>query len=773
MMKRNPITAILLLLLTCLCVFALAGCGGAADAPERTEQPEQTQQPPAELTPEGPKSLSADEAIENVIALGFVDLDGAKLEAIAVQYGVDLTGAAPSPADYEIELSEVKTATNNGSGEPGAVTAVYVNDAPAVSETGGSGAGNYVIIEVYTDYLCGSEQTFSSALACGVRQTGVLTAEGAVISPGTEKILNYESGGSAGGGGGNAGGPGGGMMGGGRKTLKAGGFIIPEIAGFQWFTDHPGSYGADGPSFVAYDCFDEKSGESVECHVGYALCLPEDWHADGSYAMVVLDNPATGESTHPITSTLETRSPSVYASAWAQELVKETHGLDGLIVVVPVVTARVDDNACSPAEYEALVQLWDYLQETYSVDPDHVYGSGQSVGGMVLLETNRNRDNYFAGLMLYEDQWAQNYYKDTLFARNQASEAKTAATAPMHYPRVKEYLTWDYYLDTDGDPVYEGHDPNNYYYLVSDDNILIMNRTGNNLSNDTWRELAYLYEDLTGAVVEQHIVSSRLSIEERDADIAAYLAAGADTGIRWVSFENGSNGYSCRQVMAGYEWLLSQSRQTEIAREKLDINKPFALAATQLRTEERATHFKDAEGNTVYLLTARAGAGTRFYNTCWLNLSDTADAAPGWLPEGMNWDTGVSGANIRGAAAIHDDSGRLVAVAVEYDKDMRDLVIHVKGDDIIGLDGSVRSDIKIVLDPYEFYDGDTRIDCGITNVYVNSAPALRENAERGSGSGNYVIVELNTDSTANGIGVKQATTVRTNTLIASPSYKIY
>ena len=731
-MKKTT-AVIRLLTFMCLVVFVLAGLGVCAYAADE---------------------ISADEAIESITAIGFVDIDGAKLQAIAIEYSVDLTGADVSADAYKIETGTVKMPDNYGNGKVGDITAVYVNDEPAVSKDGGSGTGNYVIIEVYTDYLAGQELNFATSLACSVKQTGTITADSAVVSAGSQKVTNYTSGN------------------GGRQVLNEGGFIIPDIAGFQWFTDHPGNYGADGPSFVAEDCFDEKSGESVECHVGYGLCLPEDWHEGGSYAMVVLDNPATDESTHPIASTLETRSPAVYASEWAQNIVKETHGLDGLIVVVPVVTARVDDNACSPAEYEALVQLWDYIQETYGVDKDHVYGSGQSVGGMVLLETNRNRDNYFAGLMLYEDQWAQNYYKDTLFIRNQASDARTAAQAPMHYPRVKEYLTWDYYLDTNGEPVYEGHDPNNFYYLISDDNILIMNRTGNNLSNDTWRELAYLYKDLTGAVVEQHTVSTKISLDERDADIAEYLASGGDTGIKWVSFESGNNGYTCRQVMAGYEWLLSQTRQTEISREKLDINKPFEAADTQIQTEERTIHFTDADGNPIYYITAKAGAGTQFYNTCWLNMADIADAAPGWLPEGMSWDTGVSGASIQGATAI-TEGGKLVAVAVEYDADMENLVVNIKGDDIVGLDGSVRDDIQIVLDPYEFYDGNNMIDCEITNIYVNSEPAVRDGAERASGSGNYVIVELDTDSTADGIGVKQITTIRTDTLIASASYKIY
>lgn len=751
-MKELTKLAVLILAVSCLLAFILTGCNRTVEP--TTSGSEQTAAP-TESPTEANKELTADDAIESVTAIGFVDIDGAKLQAIAVKYNADLTGADISADTYRIEVGSVKSPANNGTGKVGDMTAVYVNDTPAISETGGSGTGNYVIIEVYTDYLAASELIFTTSLSCAVKQTGTITADQCVIAPGTQSIANYSGGNGK------------------RQTLNGDGFIIPDIANFQWFTDYPDIYGADGPSFVAYDCFDEKSGESIECHLGYALCLPENWHASGSYAMVVLDNPATSETTHPIQSTLETRSPAVYASEWAQNLVKEKHGLDGLIVVVPVVTARVDDNGCSPAEYEALVQLWDYIQETYSVDKDHIYGSGQSVGGMVLLETNRNRDNYFAGLMLYEDQWCQNYYKDTLFIRNQASDKRTAATAPMHYPRVKEYLTWDYYLNTDGDPVYDGHDPNNYYYLISDDNILIMNRRGNNLSNDTWRELAFLYEDLAGVKVEQHFVSTKLSIEERDADIAAYLAEEGDTNIKWVSFESGTNGFTCRQVMAGYEWLLSQTRQTEIAREKLDINKPFVAAAEQIQTEERAIHFTDADGNPIYYVTGQKGAGTQFYNTCWLNMTDIADAAPGWLPDGMSWKTGVSAATIQGATAITDDSGKLIAIAVEYDGDMKGLVVNLKGDAIIGLDGSVREDIKIVLDPYEFYDGDTRIDCTITNIYVNSSAAVIASAERGSGSGRYVIVELDTAATADRIGVKQVTTVRTNTLIASPSYKIY
>ena len=721
------------------------------------------------------EEVPADEAIQSVMAIGFVDLDGAKLRAVAIEYAEDMTGADVGADTYELSgyTFTSAAAVNNGGGAPGDITAVYVNNVPETDENGGSGSGNYVIVELYTDYLYGAEQSFTNTLAVSVKQVEDITTDSGTITASENAVANYavaangtETREANTGASGNRGSSG--MNG--SAALNEGGFLVPDIEGFRFYTDDPGDYGADGPAFVATNCFDEKTGETWdELSVAYALYLPEDYSEDGRYAMVVLDNPAAAEGTHPLVSVLQTRSPAVYASDWAQELVKDKHGLDGLVVVVPVVTARVDDNACSPAQYDALVQLWDYIQSEYHVDADHVYGSGQSVGGMVLLETNRNRDNYFAGLMLYEDQWAQNYYKDMLFIRNMASSPETAATAPFHYPRTNPDLTWDYSLDTNGEPVYEGHDPNNYYWLISDDNILIMNRTANNLSNDTWTELKYLYADLAGYEFEHLITDASLNLDEQDEAIRDYLARDNELGFNWVSFENGANGYSCRKVEAGYEWLLSQDRQDEISREKLDLNKPFELADEQIWTEDRAIHYTDINGNTIYYLTGRSGAGTQFYNTCLLNMGTVADAAPGWLPEGMSWETGVSGANIVSVTAIGDH-----AAAIEYDADMSGLVINLKGDDIIGLDGNIREDIQIVLDPYEFYDAEgRRLDVTLKNAYVNDAPEMVEGADRGEGSGHYVIVEFDEAAAAEPTTVIQRTTVRTDMVIASASYRLY
>lgn len=712
--------------------------------------------------------------ITGVSSIGFMDADGAKLSAIVVAYNTELSGAAVSAEDYEIDVFQPAwndSCVNYGAGSIGDIVSVYVNDEADVSEEGDSGKGRFVIIEVYTDYLLSSEQSFTSTMSVAVRQVRDINAAGKVIPASAAAVTNYED----------------------VQSYNSyhdiwttvrsplyGTYTIRGVEGFRYFTDSE-EYGTpDGEPFRAEHCFNEQDGLYYDISLSYALYVPEDYDPSGSYALVTIENPAANEGTHPFVSVTQTRSPAVMASAWAADQVRDNFGLDGIIVVVPTVTQRVNDNACTPAQYEALVRLWDYLIAEYAINTDHVYGIGQSVGGMVLMETNRNRDNFFAGIMMYENQWAQNYYKDTLFARGMLSSEAAAATAPMHYPRTDSYITWDYYYDEKGEKVYEGHDPYNYYYLISDDNVLVMNLRSNNLSNNTWQELSYLYSDLTGYEIPRLIVDSTAPVEEQNAAIREYLSSrpdynGTEMGLGWISFENGSNGFSARKVDAGYEWLLSQTRSTELSRPKLDINRPFELAEVQITDGTRLmAGFTDAAGNPVYYRTAKAGTGTQFYNTCWLNMATVLDAIPGWLPEGMSWNEGVAGAYIESVTPISGPDGRLTAVAVGYSEDMSGAVIRLKGDEIIGLDGTVRDDIRIVLDPYDLYDEDgNKIECSITNVYISQKPQLSATAERGTGSGCYVIVVLDTDSQASAVSLVQRTTIRTDRVIANATSKVY
>lgn len=738
--------------------------------------------------------------IVGVKTIGFMDADAAKLSAIVVEYNVDMTGANVNASTYALDVYKGRwdsNCVNLGKGNIGDITKVYVNNQPNVSATGGTGTGKYVIIEVYTDYLYSSEQKFAQSMSAGLTQKTEIKCKNVTVSPGKREISNYVLAQSHNnfpnmGGGGteqtaqkgtitqshdNSTGMAGNST---QQTALSGTFTIKGIEGFKYYTDNPGTYGAAGPSFKADHCFSEQDGTYHTSDLSYALYVPKDYNPKGKYALVTLENPAAMSGTHPIESVLETRGPSVFASEWAQNIVKKAHGLDGLIVVVPTVTQRVNDNGCTPAQYSALVKLWDYLQKEYSIDKNYIYGVGQSVGGMVLLETNKNRDNYFAGIMLYEDQWGQNYYKDAVFARGMTDSTyqETAQNTPRHYPSTDDYITWDYHWGDNGEKVYTNHDPNNYYYLISDDNIMLNNTSSNFLSNDVWTELNYLYSDLVGYKIPRCIVDAKATLSVQEQTVKAYFNAGnkygkIDMGLNWVTFKDGMNGYSARKLNAGYEWLLNQTRATEMARPKLDLNKPFELAKTQDTSRVMANFIDPNNGGTIHYLTGKAGSGTQFYNTCWLRTGEnvTADEIPGWLPKGMKFP--VTAANIESVKAITKD-GKLKAVAVKYNTEMKNAVIAIKGDKVLDSKGKPRNDDFVVMDAFDFYDTNNKQISGkITNIYINNSPKIIPNAKRGSGAGCYVIIEINTTSKSTSVGVIQRTTVRTNAAIAAASPKIY
>ena len=718
----NRIAVMLVAVMTMFVLGALSACDGDDD------------------------SDAAGNPIQSITAIGFVDYDGPKLKAMALEYEQDLTGADVSADTYEISVFSSINCTYKGDGDIGDILNVYVNDKAETSENGGTGSGKYVIIEVFTDYISATNLIYTRTMSARAKQVKDITlGNGAVISA-YDEFANNVSG----------------------ATTTSYRFVIPDVEGFKYYTNTPGEYGADGAAWTVENCFSQQDGKYYDVDVSYALYLPEDYNENGHYAMITLQNPAAASGTHPKSAVLTYRSAAVYASDWAQQIVKDEHGLDGLIVLVPVVTQRVNDNGGTPAEYEAIVDLWDHVIEEYHVDPDYVYGSGQSVGGMILLETNRNRDNFFAGLLLYDDQWAQNYYIDTIFARDMVASSATAASAEMHYPRTDGEITWNYSLDVNGNKVYDGHDPYNYYYLVSDDNILVLNCTDNNLSNDAWTEMKYLYSDLVGYNLERLIVDANDSLDEQNSALAAYLQRENTLNINWVSLENSTEGFHNRKLNESYQWLLSQSRQDEISREKLDLNKPFELAETQI-TEGRETDFTYSDGSKIYYLTGKSGAGTQFYNSAWFNTNVIADAVPGWLPAGMSWDTGVRAAHIESVTAIGNN-----AVAIEYDADMENLVVNLKGDKVYNfVSGEYRDDL-IALDPYEFYDANgNKIECTVKTVYVNDSAETVSGAARQSGSGRYVIVEFEGTLSSAPTSVVQRTTVRTDTVIASASYLRY
>jgi hypothetical protein len=358
----------------------------------------------------------------------------------------------------------------------------------------------------------------------------------------------------------------------------------------------------------------------VDVDLPYALYVPEDYDASKKYALILQIHDAGFMGTDPMITLTESQGCVNFASDEAQQIVKD-QGLAGLIVVAPqfedsIRTTR--DNYSTSAGVPATWQLLDYLTETYNIDMDHIYGTGQSMGGMQVVAMAAQRDNYFAGIWANGCQWGNNYNLEAPYADRSGSAVYYEAPADGT-------IIWT--QDADGNEV----DYRNWYYMISDDNVLITNCTGDKFSTTVWTELAYLYSDLAGVTIPKVTFNPITdSDEDQEAAVTALLTGDSDTGFYWTAMDGGNHMatwiYS-HGVWAHTQWLLSQTRQTENDRDKLDLDKPFVRAAEQDTSAER-----EINGSGAYFVTGEYGSGTADYNSGLFGMQGTPSEGrePGW-----------------------------------------------------------------------------------------------------------------------------------------------
>ncbi|MBQ6481247.1 MAG: hypothetical protein IJI45_09030, partial [Anaerolineaceae bacterium] len=88
---------------------------------------------------------------------------------------------------------------------------------------------------------------------------------------------------------------------------------------------------------------------------------------------------------------------------WASEEEQSKHPC---FVVVPVFTDTVvDDNFNHSEQIEAAVHFIQYLLQTYSIDPEKLYTTGQSMGGMTSFYLNITYPDFFAASVFVGSQW--------------------------------------------------------------------------------------------------------------------------------------------------------------------------------------------------------------------------------------------------------------------------------------------------------------------------------------------------------------------------------
>ena len=184
-------------------------------------------------------------------------------------------------------------------------------------------------------------------------------------------------------GGGPNGERGGGRMGGGGQTDKSSDTELQAmIAGVA-------------PKFQLLTYEDEETGTALQ----YQLYVPESYDESKSYPLIQFI---------PDASVVGRDADYVLTQGWGGLIwaTDEEQAKHPAFVVVPVFTETiVDDNFNHSEQIEVAVRLIQSLTETYSIDTNRLYTTGQSMGGMTSFYLNATYPSLFAASLFVGSQW--------------------------------------------------------------------------------------------------------------------------------------------------------------------------------------------------------------------------------------------------------------------------------------------------------------------------------------------------------------------------------
>ena len=140
------------------------------------------------------------------------------------------------------------------------------------------------------------------------------------------------------------------------------------------------------PKFQLLTYEDEETGTALQ----YQLYVPENYDESESYPLIqfIPDASVVGRDAD-------------YVLTQGEEQAKHP-----AFVVVPVFTETiVDDNFNHSEQIEVAVRLIQSLTETYSIDTNRLYTTGQSMGGMTSFYLNATYPDLFAASLFVGSQW--------------------------------------------------------------------------------------------------------------------------------------------------------------------------------------------------------------------------------------------------------------------------------------------------------------------------------------------------------------------------------
>ena len=133
--------------------------------------------------------------------------------------------------------------------------------------------------------------------------------------------------------------------------------------------------------------------------LAYNLFVPEGMEAGRQYPLVLFMHDAGSCSEEMQTPLIQGNG----ATVWAEEEAQKRHPCFVLAPRYPEVAAA--DDFTVTWEADATVELVKEIVEKYPVDKRRVYGTGQSMGCMMLCELSLRNPGFFAGCFLVAGQW--------------------------------------------------------------------------------------------------------------------------------------------------------------------------------------------------------------------------------------------------------------------------------------------------------------------------------------------------------------------------------
>jgi predicted peptidase len=148
-------------------------------------------------------------------------------------------------------------------------------------------------------------------------------------------------------------------------------------------------------SFISSEFLDNETGISLK----YNLFIPKGYDGGKAYPMVVFLHDRGVCSERDNLGLIQ----GLGGVIWASPLEQEMHECFVLVPQYP--TAIVNDEFEATLHLEATVRLIKHLMERYGLDEGRLYGTGQSMGCMSLLEIAIRHPELFTALLLCSGQW--------------------------------------------------------------------------------------------------------------------------------------------------------------------------------------------------------------------------------------------------------------------------------------------------------------------------------------------------------------------------------